>query len=52
MLLGRRYRAALSPARHAYSERVGGICCSVWNVALEQHKAVDQVATGFGRSSR
>lgn len=39
MLAGRRYRLDLTAEQTAYAERVGGICRSVWNTALEQRRA-------------
>lgn len=38
MLIGRRYRLALTPEQVDYAERVAGICRAVWNTGLEQRR--------------
>src|SRR5712692_6826187 len=50
MLLGRRYRLDLDREQIDYAERVGGICRSVWNAALDQRRVAAQLNRG-GRHS-
>ncbi|MEW1841537.1 helix-turn-helix domain-containing protein, partial [Nonomuraea angiospora] len=38
MLTGRKYRLDLAPGQAEFAERIGGVCRSVWNTALEQRR--------------
>ncbi|MFI6733382.1 RNA-guided endonuclease InsQ/TnpB family protein [Nonomuraea sp. NPDC050451] len=48
MLAGRRYRLEFDFGQRLLAERVGGICRSVWNTALEQRRAYRQRGTFIG----
>ncbi|MFB9629264.1 RNA-guided endonuclease InsQ/TnpB family protein [Nonomuraea helvata] len=38
MLTGRKYRLDLTPGQAEFAERIGGVCRSAWNTALEQRR--------------
>jgi putative transposase len=42
VLAGRRYRLTFTPEQAEFAERVGTLCRSVWNTALEQRRAYRQ----------
>ncbi|MFC4016322.1 RNA-guided endonuclease InsQ/TnpB family protein, partial [Nonomuraea purpurea] len=54
MLTGRQYRLDLTPEQAEFAERIGGVCRSVWNTALEQRRAYRrrQVWIGYHEQAR
>ncbi|MGV9535531.1 RNA-guided endonuclease InsQ/TnpB family protein [Streptosporangium sandarakinum] len=52
MLTGRRYRLDLTPVQAAFAERVGGICRSVWNTALEQRREYRRRGAFIGHATQ